>query len=187
MCLLQEHLPENSGTRGAFLRKGALRNYFFFNFMQVCVAQDKQKDRKEVRNINRDLNNKVSIITILALCYPSFVRVDPIVFIVTFVIIHRSRKRVKFHNTGAEQQIGLIVMSIDDSDKAQQLDADISGIVVIFNTSKSAKTVNFENAEQYQLHPIQQKGVDTIVKQSSSNENSFSVSALTTSVFIKKR
>jgi pullulanase-type alpha-1,6-glucosidase len=96
-------------------------------------------------------------------------------------------KRVKFHNTGAEQQIGLIVMSIDDSDKAQQLDADISGIVVIFNTSKSAKTVNFENAEQYQLHPIQQKGVDTIVKQSSSNENSFSVSALTTSVFIKKR
>ena len=98
MCLLQEHLPENSGTRGAFLRKGALRNYFFFNFMQVCVAQDKQKDRKEVRNINRDLNNKVSIITILALCYPSFVRVDPIVFIVTFVIIHRSGKRVKFHN-----------------------------------------------------------------------------------------
>jgi pullulanase len=96
-------------------------------------------------------------------------------------------KRVKFHNTGKEQQIGLIVMSIDDSDKSQQLDADISALVVIFNTSTAEKTINFKEAEQYQLHPIQRNGVDTVVKQSSGNENSFSVPALTTSIFIKKR
>jgi pullulanase-type alpha-1,6-glucosidase len=96
-------------------------------------------------------------------------------------------KRVKFHNTGKEQQIGLIVMSIDDSDKAHQLDNDISGVVVIFNTSTTAKTVDFKEAEKYQLHPIQFKGIDTIVKQSTNNKNSFSVPALTTSIFIKKR
>jgi pullulanase/glycogen debranching enzyme len=96
-------------------------------------------------------------------------------------------KRVKFHNTGKQQQIGLIVMSIDDSDKTQQLDTDISGVVVIFNTSATSKTVNFKNAEQYQLHPIQQNGVDEVVKLSNIVKRSFYVPALTTSVFIKKQ
>ncbi|MBA6372550.1 pullulanase-type alpha-1,6-glucosidase [Colwellia sp. BRX8-4] len=95
-------------------------------------------------------------------------------------------KRVKFHNTGKEQQIGLIVMSIDDTEKYQQVDADISALVVIFNTSTTAKTINFKEAAQYQLHPIQQQGVDSVVKESTSNENSFFVPALTTSVFIKE-
>ena len=96
-------------------------------------------------------------------------------------------KRVKFHNTGKEQQIGLIVMSIDDSEQSHQLDTDISSIIVIFNTSTTAKRINFNNAEQYQLHPIQKNGIDTIVKQSTSNKNGFSTPPLTTSVFIKKR
>lgn len=96
-------------------------------------------------------------------------------------------KRVKFHNTGKDQQIGLIVMSIDDSEPSEQLDTDVSSIVVIFNTSTAAKVINFDSAAQYQLHPIQKNGVDTFVKQSTINENSFSVLALTTSVFIKKR
>jgi pullulanase-type alpha-1,6-glucosidase len=98
-------------------------------------------------------------------------------------------KRVKFHNTGKDQKTGLIVMSINDSaqEKLQQLDDNISGLVVLFNTSTIAKTVSFENAERYQLHPIQLNGVDDIVKQSTSNKNSFHVPALTTSVFIKKR
>ena len=95
--------------------------------------------------------------------------------------------RVKFHNTGKEQQIGLIVMSIDDSEPSEQLDTDISSMVVIFNTSTEAKMINFNNAAKYQLHPTQKNGIDTIVKQSTSNENNFSVPALTTSVFIKKR
>ncbi|MBA6337713.1 pullulanase-type alpha-1,6-glucosidase [Colwellia sp. BRX8-7] len=96
-------------------------------------------------------------------------------------------KRVKFHNTGKEQQIGLIVMSIDDDEKYQQVDADISALVVIFNTSTTAKTIPFKEAAQYQLHPIQQQGVDSVVKESTSNENSFFVPALTTSVFIKEQ
>ena len=95
--------------------------------------------------------------------------------------------RVKFHNTGKEQQIGLIVMSIDDSEPSEQLDTDISSMVVIFNTSTEAKMIYFNNAAKYQLHPTQKNGIDTIVKQSTSNENNFSVPALTTSVFIKKR
>jgi pullulanase len=96
-------------------------------------------------------------------------------------------KRVKFHNTGKEQQIGLIVMSIDDSEQSHQLDTDISSVIVIFNTSTTAKRINFKDAEQYQLHPTQKNGIDTIVKQSTSNKNGFSTPSLTTSVFIKKR
>ena len=96
-------------------------------------------------------------------------------------------KRVKFHNTGKEQQIGLIVMSIDDSEQSHQLDTDISSVIVIFNTSTTAKIINFKDAEQYQLHPTQKNGIDTIVKQSTSNKKGFSTPSLTTSVFIKKR
>lgn len=95
--------------------------------------------------------------------------------------------RVKFHNTGKEQQRGLIVMSIDDAEKNQQVDADISALVVIFNTSTTAKTIPFKDAAQYQLHPIQQQGVDSVVKESTNNKNSFFVPALSTSIFIKKR
>jgi hypothetical protein len=94
--------------------------------------------------------------------------------------------RVKFHNTGKEQQIGLIVMSIDDSNNDHKLDRDISRLVVIFNTNTSSKTVNFQNADQYQLHPIQLNGTDDIVKKSTSNKSSFCIPPLTTSVYIKK-
>jgi pullulanase-type alpha-1,6-glucosidase len=94
-------------------------------------------------------------------------------------------KRVKFHNTGKNQQIGLIVMSIDGTDKNKEKNKNIANVVVIFNTSTSRKTVSFTGAGQYQLHPIQRHGVDEIVKQSISNKNTFSVPPLTTSIFIK--
>jgi len=96
-------------------------------------------------------------------------------------------KRVKFHNTGKDQQIGVIAMSIDDSNKEQQLDNNVSGLVVIFNSSTTGKTISIDNAKQYQLHPIQQHGVDETVKLSSVDKSNFYVPALTTSVFIKRR
>jgi len=96
-------------------------------------------------------------------------------------------QRVKFHNTGKEQQIGLIVMSIDDTNKDNVLDKTTSGLVVVFNTSMESKNINFAGAEQYQLHPIQKTGIDEIVKQSISEKDSFTVPPLTTSVFIKNR
>jgi len=96
-------------------------------------------------------------------------------------------QRVKFHNTGKEQQIGLIVMSIDDTNKDNVLDKTTSGLVVVFNTSMESININFAGAEQYQLHPIQKTGIDEIVKQSISEKDSFTVPPLTTSVFIKNR
>jgi len=96
-------------------------------------------------------------------------------------------KRVKFHNTGKDQKIGLIVMSIDDSNEEQQLNNNTSGLVVVFNSSTTGKTISIDNAKQYQLHPIQQNGVDETVKLSSVDKSSFYVPPLTTSVFIKKR
>ncbi|MFB0981164.1 MAG: hypothetical protein QMC62_09640 [Alteromonadaceae bacterium] len=46
----------------------------------------------------------------------------------------------------------------------------MSSVVVIFNTSTTAKTVNFKKVEQYQIHTIQQNVVNEIVKQNTINK-----------------
>ncbi|MEW6982427.1 pullulanase-type alpha-1,6-glucosidase [Colwelliaceae bacterium 6471] len=98
--------------------------------------------------------------------------------------------RVQFLNTGSQQQQGLIVMSIrDDFDEDgahQSLDANYRHIVVIFNTSAQTKHFRFK-AQHYQLHPVQQQGQDTKVKQSISDQDGFTVPGLTTAVFVERR
>ena len=93
--------------------------------------------------------------------------------------------RVKFHNTGKDQQPGLIVMSIDDAKQPKELDKNIEQLVVIFNTSTETRTFAYSGAENFSLHPVQLQSRDRQVKASQANQNGFSVPALTTSVFIK--
>ena len=96
-------------------------------------------------------------------------------------------ERVKFHNTGSDQQIGLIAMSIDDQLPLTQLDEDVAQIMVIFNTSLDTKTLAFEHSEQFQLHRFQLNGVDEQVKLAHATNNGFNIPPLTTAVFIKQR
>lgn len=88
-------------------------------------------------------------------------------------------EKVRFHNTGSKQQLGVIAMSITG-------DQSHPSVVVIFNNAGEPKTINFTHADSYQLHPIQQQGTDDIVKTSKVKRNSFTVPALTTAVFVNK-
>jgi len=92
--------------------------------------------------------------------------------------------RVTFLNDGKDHKPGLIVMQISDTTK-QDLDKDYENIVVIFNNNPESRQVVVTNAEQYQLHPVQQNGADNIVKQALSANGSLTVPGFTTAVFVQ--
>lgn len=105
------------------------------------------------------------------------------------------QERIRFHNTGPSAVPGVIVMSIEDGREGvpglSQLDSNYSYIVVIFNSSPTK--VSFGSSalrgKNLQLHPIQVKSVDEIVKNSSYEATSgcFAVPPRTTSVFVEPR
>ncbi|WOH36316.1 pullulanase-type alpha-1,6-glucosidase [Thalassotalea fonticola] len=90
--------------------------------------------------------------------------------------------QVKFHNTGSEQQMGLIVMSLTDK---TNLDANYQQIVVIFNSSAEQQTFNFTGAEKFKLHPVQAASSDQVIQTSLANEQGFTVKKFSTAVFVK--
>lgn len=94
-------------------------------------------------------------------------------------------KRVKFHNTGEQQEQGLIVMSIEDGKGSDDLDPAFDAIVVLFNNDIKAKTFAFPEVETFSLHPVQQNSVDKHVRQASASNQKFNVPALTVAVFVK--
>ncbi|MBE9473531.1 MAG: pullulanase-type alpha-1,6-glucosidase [Chloroflexi bacterium] len=94
--------------------------------------------------------------------------------------------RLMFHNTGANQTPGLIVMSLVDDDL--QLDPNYDSLVVVFNVDKQIQSFQipkFQNLE-YLLHPVQASSKDPVVKESHFDPASgtFSVPGRTTSVFV---
>ncbi len=89
--------------------------------------------------------------------------------------------KVKFHNTGLTQQLGVIAMSIKG-------DASTSSLVIIFNTSSENKLIStIADAQNYQLHPIQQQSIDERVTKAKVETNVFYVPPLTTAVFIEQK
>lgn len=108
------------------------------------------------------------------------------------------------------QQAGLLVMHIDDN-VGEAVDDKYQSLMVIFNTSDKTQTFNYNfkqsfkdsikesfkgsvkesfnanNTQEYQLHPIQKKGSDEVVKQSKVTVKGFTVPALSSVVFVKKR
>lgn len=93
--------------------------------------------------------------------------------------------RMKFHNTGPDQEMGLIVMTIADGTGADDLDSAFDGVLVIFNNDITEKSVAFAGASDYVLHPRQARGADPVTASSMVNANGFVVPALTVAVFVK--
>jgi pullulanase len=96
--------------------------------------------------------------------------------------------RVDFHNTGAAQVPGLIVMSITDGDCAgADLDPAIEAIVVVVNATGSAETFALAGATGFELHPIQMSSADAVVQTATFTEatGAFFVPARTAAVFVK--
>ena len=85
-----------------------------------------------------------------------------------------------------EQQTGLLVMEIDDT-QGQAVDSKYQSLVVIFNTSDQTQTFSSETSSTkgYQLHPIQKTGSDELVKQSKVTAKGFTVPPLSSVVFVK--
>ncbi|KGJ98011.1 alpha-1,6-glucosidase domain-containing protein [Thalassotalea sp. ND16A] len=97
--------------------------------------------------------------------------------------------RVGFHNTGASQTHGLIVMSIDDGLGLTDLDANNDAIVVLINGTSTEQSHTILTASDFILHSVQQTSTDSSVQSASfaadMNEGTFTVPALTTAVFVK--
>lgn len=95
--------------------------------------------------------------------------------------------RVIFHNTGADQLPGVIVMELSD-EVGENLDPNYSRVVVVFNGSD--EPVNFEAAGfaglAFELHPVLAASADSVVQTATFDLDSavFSVPALTTAVFV---
>lgn len=87
-------------------------------------------------------------------------------------------EKVKFHNTGSNQQLGLIVMSIAG-------DAKHPGQLVLFNTSEHPQSFQLPKFHQYALHPVLASSANFAAKKSYVNSGIFTVAPLTTAVFIK--
>lgn len=97
--------------------------------------------------------------------------------------------RVGFHNTGAGQTPGLIVMSIDDGTGVTDLDANNDAIVVVINGTSSAQSTTINTAAGFELHSVQMNSQDATVRtatfEQGSGNGTFMVPALTTAVFVK--
>jgi len=98
-------------------------------------------------------------------------------------------RRIGFHNTGASQTPGVIVMSIDDGVGVTDLDANYDAIVVVINGTDADVTHAVTSATGFTLHPIQVNSADNQLTNASftSNETqgTFSVPAYTAAVFVK--
>jgi len=93
--------------------------------------------------------------------------------------------KVTFLNT-ANKQSGLLVMKLDDT-QGEPVDDHVASLMVIFNSSAESQLFNYAKAQSYQLHPIQENGVDDVVKQSKVSEQGFTVPPLSSVVFVKLR
>ncbi|MCC2955995.1 pullulanase-type alpha-1,6-glucosidase [Massilia sp. IC2-477] len=99
-------------------------------------------------------------------------------------------ERLKFHNTGPDQEPGLIVMRIDGDEPTRYPGAQYRSVVVLFNVDKEAKTIAIPALKglKLKLHKLQRKSDDPVVKSSSYGEasGSFTIPARTTAVFVEK-
>ncbi|XP_072957340.1 pullulanase 1, chloroplastic isoform X2 [Typha angustifolia] len=105
------------------------------------------------------------------------------------------QERVRFHNTGPSWVPGAIVMSIEDGHDGKpamtQLDPIYSYIVVVFNASPSEVSIEIPALmwRALELHPVQLKSADEVVKKSTylAASGRFTVPPRTTAVFVEAR
>ena len=98
------------------------------------------------------------------------------------------KRRLAFHNTGADQLAGVIVMSIDNSgDKFDAtIDAQRQGIVVVINARPTNLDFDGFDATDYQLHSISvAKGAASLAHNAQVIDGKLQVPAWSSAVFEK--
>jgi hypothetical protein len=97
------------------------------------------------------------------------------------------QERLLFHNTGAEQVPGLLVMSLSDL-TGEDIDPNYDMIVVVFNANPESMQFTETAVANlpFSLHPVQQSSVDGVVQTAvfDSTSGTFTVPAWTTAVFV---
>ncbi len=94
-------------------------------------------------------------------------------------------ERVEFHNTGADQIPGMIVMQLSDRGDAN-LDPNYSMIVVVFNATPDEQSIELPQLGEVplELHPVQAASSDPVVRAASADAGTLTVPAYTTAVFV---
>ncbi|NMH60618.1 pullulanase-type alpha-1,6-glucosidase [Alteromonas ponticola] len=93
--------------------------------------------------------------------------------------------RLAFHNTGVDQQAGLIVMSLDDGIGVDDIDPQHDAILVVVNGSNGSVDVPMSQAEQFELHPVQLGSSDVALSNVIISSGSIAVPPQTTAVLVK--
>ncbi|KTF13225.1 alpha-1,6-glucosidase domain-containing protein [Pseudoalteromonas sp. H105] len=97
--------------------------------------------------------------------------------------------RVGFHNVGKNQQHGLIVMSLDDGQGLDDLDAQFDALVVMVNATEQTLSHTVPTAAGFELHPLLKDSVDSSMSgasfAASEVDGTFTVPAYTMAVFVK--
>jgi pullulanase-type alpha-1,6-glucosidase len=86
------------------------------------------------------------------------------------------KARLHFHNVGAKQIPGLIVMSLKGDDGVE--------VITIFNATPRDVTFALEPGRAFKLHPIQKESADPMVRRAAYANGSFLTPARTTAVFV---
>ncbi|MGM0737667.1 MAG: pullulanase-type alpha-1,6-glucosidase [Bacteroidota bacterium] len=98
-------------------------------------------------------------------------------------------QRLAFHNTGPDQEPGIIAMTISDGTcTSESLDPNYDGILVIFNADNRMREIELAlegmSWDGLELHPVLQQGADTVVRETVRDGNQFRIPALTAAVFV---
>ena len=168
---------------------------------------DRAKELLENSNIVVDYNE----IDLAANLYQDLLKVRASSKLFRLNTAEQIKDRVGFHNVGASQTHGVIVMSIDDgagcllavqdfegncdqTDSANlraDIDPNYDAIVVVFNGTQSEQTMTIPTATDFSLHSVQQNSADNTVASSNfsvdGDNGFFTVPALTTAVFVKNQ
>ena len=95
-------------------------------------------------------------------------------------------ERVSFHNTGVDQQEGIIAMLLDDEGFERDLDSEHLAVMVIFNSSPVRRSVPYSRSAGYRLHPVQASGADRRIRDTARvTAEGFEVPGLSAVVFVK--
>lgn len=94
-------------------------------------------------------------------------------------------QRVAYHNTGPDQVPGVVMMTVSDGRCAgDDLDSDIDGLIVLFNSHIESQTVTLPQ-ENVTLHLIMADGADEVLKNVSIEGNNLVIPPLSSIVLVK--
>lgn len=102
-------------------------------------------------------------------------------------------QKVTFPGSGPDAAPGVVVMHIDDRRKGSGADVDksLDGLLVVFNASDEAVTQTLPElaGRRHSLSPVQAKGADPVVRQTTweASTGSVTVPARTVAVLVEKR